>query len=142
MLQTVKNAELNRNAFWKTIKKSLNSSSGGIKAIRISKSVVVPDDDEILQDFKDHFEKVSTLSINPDFDEDHFEYISERVRGFNTEHDDGKFLDECCTINEVQNAVSKLHLKRLVYMMVLAQSTSSMAVMCYSRYSLWSTIAF
>ena len=112
VLQTIESAEVNRNAFWKIVKRSRNSHGCGINTIRVSKDTVVHEKQEILSAFKSHFEKVSTPKNDAAFDNEHFDAISQQVKGLNKLKDSDQFLDKPFTIAEVQKAIDKLHFRK------------------------------
>ena len=112
ILNAVSAAELNRNVFWKVIKKSRNSTCGGINAIRISDEVVVHNPADILQAFKGHFARVSTPKIDNSYDAEHFTHVSEQVHNYNMLTDGDEFLNDNFTQVEVQKAIDKLHARK------------------------------
>ena len=73
-MQGVSAAEVDRNTFWKLIKKSRGSVGGGINAIRTVNENVVHKTDEILGAFKGHFTGVCTTCMS--YDAKHFTYTT------------------------------------------------------------------
>ena len=111
VMQTVRSAEINRNEFWKIVKRSQNSHGGEISAIRVSEDIVVHDASEILLAFKGHFERVCIPKSELSYDNKHFKHISNRIKKLNLLKDIDRFLEQEFTLAEVQTASNKLHLK-------------------------------
>ena len=80
ILQAVKDAELDKNAFWKVVKKCRSSSGSNANAIKNDRDKAVYETDEILQAWQEHFSRLCIPSEDTSFDEEHFRMVSERVR--------------------------------------------------------------
>ena len=57
-----------------------------------------------------HFDKISTLKHKDEYDEPHYANVTERVNSWLEEDDMSPFLDTPFTYDEIESAVSRLHL--------------------------------
>ena len=112
MLDAVSAAQLDRNAFWRIVKRSRKSGVGSINAIRKPDKTVVHDVDSVLRAFKVHFESVSTPTADPSFDNEHYEHVNKTVNEYNSLKDLDNFLSNPFTEQEVFKATQKLKLKK------------------------------
>ena len=112
VVEAVTAAQVDRNAFWRIVKRSRNSSGGCINAIRNYEKNVVHDLDSVLDSFKDHFVRVSTPVDDPSFDKEHFEFVNSKVLEYNATTDCNDFLGTPFSENEVYKAIRRLHLKK------------------------------
>ena len=112
ILQAVKDAELNKNSFWKVVKKCRNPSTSCVTAIKNDNDKAVYESDEILQAWHEHFSRLCMPADDASFDAGHYELVSERVRVLNKQSDGDQFTDLPFTFEEVQTAIKKLHLRK------------------------------
>ena len=112
ILRAVHDAELDRNSFWKVVKKSRNPSCACVNAIKNDANKVVYDSGEILEAWKQHFARLCTPSDDPSFDREHFSDVTKWVNDYNLQHDQDEFLSDPIRYDEVERAISKLHLKK------------------------------
>ena len=110
VVEAVSAAQVDRNAFWRIVKRRRNNSGGCINAIRNYEKTVVHDLD--LNSFKAHFVRVSTPVDDPSFDKEHFEYVNSKVFEYNAMTDCNDFLGTPFTESEVYTAIRRLHLKK------------------------------
>ena len=79
IVQAVKLAELNRNAFWRLLKKARNSGGVESASIRNREERVVYEIDEVLDVWKSHFSGLGTPSMDPNFDDEHFARVCDLI---------------------------------------------------------------
>ena len=110
ILDAVRYAEVNRNAFWMLIKTARKGGQvGGTSAIKRSDDVVVHDVGDVLHVWASHFTKIGTPKKSDNYDEAHFNVVSQAVAGYNRLSDNDNFLDRCFTIYEIEKAIKTLH---------------------------------
>ena len=110
--EAVSYAQIDRNAFWRIVKKSRSNAGGCINAIRNKEKIVVHEIDDILKTFKKHFESVCTPVDDSSYDSEHYDRVNACVNEYNTLNDNDDFLAVPFTEGEVYTAVKKLHLKK------------------------------
>ena len=75
VVEAVSAAQIDRNAFWRIVKKSRNSAGNNINAFRNSKKQVFHDAKSILNAFREHFSSVCTPINDPSYDKDNFDLV-------------------------------------------------------------------
>ena len=112
ILRTVKDAEIDRNSFWRVVKKGRNSSGLCTNAIKNDNDKAVYETEEILQAWQEHFKRICTPINDPNYDAPFYEFVSDRVRGYNEMSDGDQFTAIPFTYDEISLAISKLHLRK------------------------------
>ena len=110
--QTVRSAEVDKGQFWRLVKKSRKSKGGKIAAIKNANGKVVSDINEILNIWKKHFETLYTPNEDPEYDQNHFNYVTEKVAELNLSGDEDQFLQQPFSQKEVRDAVRRLHKRK------------------------------
>ena len=90
--EAAKNAELDRDEFWKLMKRLRPGGKSGVRAIRGTDGKAVFAVGQILEVWRVHFDKISTPKQSVDFDEDHYQQVSERVRDLLNNEDRSAFI--------------------------------------------------
>ena len=113
ILHVVRMAEVNRNSFWRLVKKSRKSNSSTSIGVKNRYDKVVHDIPDVLDVWKTHFEKLCTPKHSPTYDNEHFLLVTNRVSTYNSGHiGDELFLNEPLTVNEVELAIKSLNGKK------------------------------
>ena len=110
--QVINTAETDRGCFWRLVKKSRGNNANSAYSIKTKQGKVVNDTDEVLNVWRQHFGDLYTPKQKEDFDEDHFEFVTEKVKNWNMGNEVDDFLREEFTYKEVKDAISKLHKKK------------------------------
>ena len=110
--KAVRDADVDRNVFWRVVKKNRKSARSCVTAIKNDSKKAVYDTGEVLQAWKEHFERLCTPAVDETFDEAHFINVKERVAGYDTMSDSDQFLDTPFNFSEVSAAIDRLHLKK------------------------------
>ena len=98
--------------FWRLVKKSRKCKGGKIAAIKNANGKVVSDINEILNIWKKHFETLYTPSEDPEYDQNHFNYVTKKVAELNLSGDEDQFLQQPFSQKEVRDAVRCLHKRK------------------------------
>ena len=106
----VKTAEVSRNSFWKMISTARNSKSSGVSAIKRTDKVVVHEMDQVLMVWAEHFKKIGTPKEATNYDQRHFDFVTDFVARHNDANDLDQFLTEPFTMEEVHKGIKTLHL--------------------------------
>ena len=102
-------AEINHDDFWRILKQARGSSKVKVNTIRNQWGKVVYEPGEILEVWHTHFNKISTPKQSPDFDYDHFQYVTRCVSEYLRTEDLSDFLINPITECETRGAVKKLN---------------------------------
>ena len=112
IVDAVSAAQIDRNAFWRIVKKSRKSAGNNINCIRNSKKQVTHDEKGILDAFREHFPSVCTPIPDPSYDEDNFDLVNNCVSRYNSFNNKDEFLSDPFTEYEVSKAIGRFHLKK------------------------------
>ena len=107
--ETVRCAEVDRNKFWRRIKKSRKPKAGGTSSIRNAEGKVVHETKDVIRVWHEHFSNLCKENVDEGYDDDHYHNITTQVRQWATEKDAGPFLNEYITSIEVTKAINKLN---------------------------------
>ena len=100
---------MNRNDFWRILKRSKGGIKSKVNTIRNQQGKVVYEIGEILEVWRAHFDKLSTPKNLDNFDDEHLHYVSDQVRELLQGDDISRFLQNPISEREVEVAVSKLN---------------------------------
>ena len=103
--EIVKVAHHDRISFWKKVKKVRNPKHHEVFAVRNRQGNVVYDINEVVQVWREHFERISMPRESPNFDEGHFTNVTDSIKVWNREHDEGEFLSQRITVNEIEKGM-------------------------------------
>ena len=102
ILKAARLAEVDRNSFWRLVKRARKSSNAGSIAIKNTDGRVVQEVEEVLQTWKCHFSRLGTPKNSPTFDDMHYENVTQHVEHLNEGHgDDDAFLGQDFTRDEL-----------------------------------------
>ena len=107
--ETVKCADIDRNKFWRRIKKARNSNTCGTSSIRNTEGKVVHETVDVIRVWKEHFGNLCQEKYDADYDDEHFNNITAQVHQWSNERDTGPFLRKAISRDELEKAVSKLN---------------------------------
>ena len=102
-------AEVDRNSFWRMLKKARNGNKVTISAVKNSADKVVHGIDEILEVWKLHFSTLCTPRVMPHYDQQHYEIVCEAVKRWHFMRDTDDFLNSNFTECEISYAINKLN---------------------------------
>ena len=106
ILNAVKMAELDRNCFWRLIKKARKASGSTSIGIRNSEEKVVHGINEVLNVWKAHFEKLGTPTFSEEYDNKYYTVVTDRVRNlFENKGGDNPFYATPFTQREIHEAI-------------------------------------
>ena len=102
----VKAAEVDRGQFWKL------GAGSKIASIKNKSGKVVSDLNSILDVWKDHFQNLYTPKQCPEYDQEHYSHVTNKVVELNNEVGGDKFLEREFSIEEVLKAIGTLHKRK------------------------------
>ena len=102
-------AEIDRNRFWKHLKRLRGGKDSKIFSIRDVNQKVVHEPKEVLEVWRQHFDKLSTPKVSPEFNEAKYQTVTGKVEEWFQLKDQGPFLDTPFSLKEIRDSVSKLH---------------------------------
>ena len=102
-------SEVNREFFWKLLKKKRMGTKAKVSAIRNNGKKVVYDIDSILEVWRLHFSELSKPRVDENFDHQHYIEVMSKVNEWNSQHDMDVFTQELFTKEEVLKAINKLN---------------------------------
>ena len=105
----IKSAEVNKDQFWKMLKKERSGGKVTISTIMNNKQKVVSEPEEILEVWREHFDKLSTPKNLPEYDGQHFRKVSDDVKKWMGQNDTDDFLNNNFTYKEIEKGITKLH---------------------------------
>ena len=113
ILNAVRMAEIDRNCFWRLIKKARKSNSPPSIGIKNKDDKVVHEIDEVLNVWKEHFEKLGTPKASESYDNEHLTIVSERVKRYLREKEgDNLFLQHPFLSAELDEAIKSLNMNK------------------------------
>ena len=92
--EIVKADHNDRISFWKKVKKVRNPKQQTVFALRDTVGNVVYDINEVVQVWREHFERISLPRQSPSFDKGHYNQVTDSVRLWCNEVDDGELLTQ------------------------------------------------
>ena len=104
--KAVASSELNKDLFWKLLKRTKTGPKSRISAVRNQGKQVVHDVDSILEVWRVHFCNLSKPRENPNFDEIHRKEVLRKIKEWNSGCEIDDFTREDFTKKEVLEAVS------------------------------------
>ena len=108
--KAVQLAEVNRNSFWRLVKRCRNSSDSSNISISRPDGSVVNEVKEVLEVWRSHFANLGTPKHKPNFDDRHFEAVTELVKTYNdSDNIDDDFLNNPFTLDEINSAIKTLN---------------------------------
>ena len=109
--KAVKLAEVDRNAYWRLVKRARGSQ--GIDSISISirdtNDRVVYEVDDVFQVWKKHFQSLGTPKVDSHYDKTHFRIVSRQVDLYNSGGGEDLFLGDPFTVEEMEQAIKSLN---------------------------------
>ena len=74
--ETMSSAEINKNQFWRIVKRNRGSNNSKIFAVQNKEGKIVHDLDDVLEVWRLHFSGLFTPTPNPDFDATHSDHVN------------------------------------------------------------------
>ena len=102
-------SELNREFFWKLLKRKNSGNKAKVSAIRNRDKKVVHDIDSILEVWRLHFSELSKPRFDDSFDHVHYVEVMAKIHEWNGQQDSDEFSRDFFTRNEVVAAINKLN---------------------------------
>ena len=109
ILKAVKQAELDRNSFWRLVRKARGSKGSDSFSIRNKEEKVVYEIDEVLNVWRSHFESLGTPKVDPSYDALHYTRVTEKVRTYNEGRETDQFMAAPFGMQEVSDAIKLLN---------------------------------
>ena len=108
--RAVRLAEVDRNSFWRLVKRCRNSCGSTNISIKRLDGVVVNNLPDVLEVWRHHFTNLGTPKNKDNFDDVHFREVTNFVRLYNDGNVmDDDFLSEPFTVEEIRSAVKSLN---------------------------------
>ena len=102
-------AEVDRNNFWRLVKKARGSKGVDSISIPNADGRVVYEAEDVLNVWKSHFVGLGTPKMDAQFDHGHFVHVTEQVQLYNCSSDVDTFLRDPFSEEEVGAALKKLN---------------------------------
>ena len=102
-------ADIDKNTFWQILKRERSNGKSSINAIRDQNERVVSDPQQIMDVWKVHFSKLSTPKNDPNFDETHFNRVTEDVKNWYGRQDNDIYSEEYFSIDEIRKGIMELN---------------------------------
>ena len=110
VIDAVKSAEVSMNSFWRLVQRSRKTTGAKSMAISRPDGTVVHQLADVLDVWKNHFEKLGTPRQSDSFDEQHYHLVTDFVREYNTSDlEDDTFLVTPFGINEIRKGIKTLN---------------------------------
>ena len=110
ILEAAHLAEVNRNCFWRLLRKCRKTSGNVSLAIKRPDGTVAHELDDVLAVWKDHFSSLGGPKESPEYDDAHYLEVSNFITNYNhSNHVDDDFLLQPLSTEEVMNAVNALN---------------------------------
>ena len=109
VMQAIKTAELDRNAFWRLVNHAKKGQIRGISAIKRKDKTVVHDLPDVLQTWADHFSSIGTPKEADNYDQHFYDEVSDLVSRYNNLDDVDGFLEQPFSTYEISKAIGTLH---------------------------------
>ena len=106
-------ASHNKKYFWNEIEKCCKPGKCDAYAIRNSNGNVVYDANEVVNAFKDHFERECTPCYIPYHNREHFDKVTRSVKEWRTAEEEEKFLDKRFKKKDIRRAFKMLRKSKL-----------------------------
>ena len=105
-------AEVDRDQFWRLFRRTSKPNSSVTHAVKDSTGKVMYEINDILEVWRRHFDLLSNPRQSDNFDNAHFQTVTDAVRGWVDEGDLSEFLEVDLSIAEVGDAIRKLNLAK------------------------------
>ena len=109
ILNMVKACEVNKNFFWKMVKRVKSPTSRDSIAIKDEHDVVKHEIKEVLCVWRNHFDKLGTPKHDIQFDQDHFYLVNEFRQRLARSDDSDEFSENHFTVAEIRSAIERLN---------------------------------
>ena len=110
IIEAASMAEIDRDKFWRMFRRKTNPGSTSAHAIKDHSGKVVYEIEDILDVWRKHFDSLSNPRQSENFDDAHFQTVTNAVRGWTNEVDVSNFLEVEFSVAEVGDAIRKLNL--------------------------------
>ena len=102
-------ADLNLNDFWKFVRNIKGKKKSSFNAIKNRHNKVVYELDEVLEEWRVHFDNLSKPKNEPRFNQTNFRKVSQKINEWVSERDTSEFLELPFSDEEVKGAIGKLN---------------------------------
>ena len=102
-------AEINRNDFWRFMRKLKGKRKSTFNAVKDKNDRVLYELDEVLEEWRGHFDSLSTPKNDDRFNEKNYQRVTTNVREWSMSNDESEFLETPFSEREVEVAVRKLN---------------------------------
>ena len=109
--EAVNKSEVDKNAFWRLLKKERDGPKIKTPAVKDQRDVVQHKLEDILEVWRVHFSKLGSARDSPEFDDEHFRTVNTSVETWsNEEGNEDQFIQNPFTHEEVTTCIGKLKL--------------------------------
>ena len=109
VIEATQKAEVNRKDFWKFVKNMKKKQHVSFNAIKNKDDKVLHDLDDVLEEWRGHFDKLCKPKNDPSFNQENFDRVTACVNNWLSQEDTSQFLELPFTVREVEIAVGKLN---------------------------------
>ena len=107
--KAVQSAELDNKVFWKMLKRERDGPCAKTPSIKDPTGKVVHNVEDILQVWKNHFASLGTPATSPNFDQNHYDMVNEKINELVATRDTDDFTMNNFTYEEVAKGISTLN---------------------------------
>ena len=112
ILETIRSSEVNRDRFWKKLRKARSDTSPAVFSIKDPNGKVHHDQEGVLRIWKNHFNSLGQPKEDIRYDNVHYDAVNDFIRSKSRLHDVDMFLDVPFDDIELIRAISKLKLRK------------------------------
>ena len=102
-------AEVDKDHFWRIFKRLKGPQGVKVHAIKDAYDNVVYDIDSVLGVWRNHFSHLSTPKESTSYDQEHYQYVTDMVKGWRNGIGKNVHLETPFTPTEIAHAIEKLH---------------------------------
>ena len=107
--ELIQSAECDRNRFWRLVKNVRQTKQSNTLSIKNRQGKVVHDISEVVEAWRDHFNHLSSKKSDPNYDDAHYNLVTQKVKEWFGESHGVKFIETPFNSEEVKKAVQQLN---------------------------------
>ena len=109
ILKASRSAEINKNMFWRLLKREKSNGKSSYTAINNEQGKSVYRIEQVLDVWASHFDKLSTPKHDDSYDEAHYDMVNNKVEGWLKNKDIDGFSEEFFSVKEIEDSIKKLN---------------------------------
>ena len=108
VLQASKSAELDKNEFWRILKREKSGGMSSFTAVKNKEGKTVYNIEQVLEVWAEHFDSLSTPKQDASYNQAHFDFVNRKVAEFISDDSIDEFTREYFSTKEVSECIKKL----------------------------------